>query len=64
MTVAHWTLSDQNLLMSDKSLTVVGHNVWTFFKPNLFVCIFFNIGFFLFFVVVFFADVQPHFCFV
>lgn len=35
MTVAHWTLSDQNLLMPDKSLTVVRHNVWIFFKSNI-----------------------------
>ena len=31
MTAAHWTLAKQNLLMSDQSLTVVGHNVRTLF---------------------------------
>jgi len=31
MTVGHRTLADQNLLMSDEILTVVGHGVRTIF---------------------------------
>ena len=31
ITVGHRTLDDQNLLMSDQSLTVVGHDAHTFF---------------------------------
>ena len=31
ITVSHRTLAEQNLLMSDQSLSEVGHNVWTLF---------------------------------
>ena len=35
ITVGHWTLANQNFLISDQSLTVVGRNSQTFFILNL-----------------------------
>ena len=37
ITVGHWTLAEQNLLMSDQTLTVVRHDFLTlFFKTKIF----------------------------
>ena len=36
ITVDHWTLAAQNLLMSNESLTAVRHNIWTYFKTIIF----------------------------
>ena len=36
ITVGHQTLADQNLLVSDKNPTAVGHVVWTIFYRKSF----------------------------